>query len=575
VSASEFDLQPLQAWLGQLPNRDRSQLLPTLIEAQRQYGRLEPGVLTAISHALRVPEAEIHGVVSFYTLLYDRPTGRTVIRVCTSPRCAQAGGETVLRELCQHLQVHPGEPTADGAFEIEEVPCLCLCDHAPAALHGDIPVGNLVGVPAAEFLRHPQEIGLGEIRGTPRRVTARCGLIDPVDVEAYTASGGYAGLRRALSSLTPRQVIDEIEASGLDGRGGAAFPTGRKWSLAASGEAPERYVVCNGDESEPGTFKDRVLLEGDPLAVLEGMALAGYAIGASQGYLYVRGEYPRAQRILRQAIRAAGDAGYLGNRLLGSDFSFEVELRSGAGAYICGEETALLESIEGKRGLPRLKPPYPVTHGLFAMPTAVNNVETLSMAAWILGNGVENYCSVGDPASPGTKLFCLSGDIALPGTYEVPFGTTLGALVELAGGVVGEMQAVLLGGAAGAFAGSEALDLPLTHASFRQAGLQMGSGVIMILNRSRDLRQTCHQLARFFAHESCGKCFPCQLGTQRQLEIVDRLAQGRLHPGDLEALDDVAFTMTETSICGLGVTAGSAIQSARRRWPAVFQPQAG
>jgi NADH-quinone oxidoreductase subunit F len=575
VTSSGTDLQPLHTWLGQQPSRDRSRLLPALIEAQRLYGSLEPAVLTAVSQALHVSEAEVHGVVSFYTLLYDRPTGRTVIRVCTSPRCAQAGGETVLRELCQHLKVHPGEPTADGAFEIEEVPCLCLCDHAPAALHGDLPVGNLRGVPVERWLGYPQEIGLGEIRGAPRRLTARCGLIDPIDVSAYAASGGYAGLRRVLEGLTPQGVIDEIEASGLDGRGGAAFPTGRKWALAASGEAAQRYVVCNGDESEPGTFKDRVLLEGDPLAVLEGMTLAGYAIGASHGYLYVRGEYPRAQRILRQAIQAAGDAGFLGSRLLGSDFSFDVELRSGAGAYICGEETALLESIEGKRGLPRLKPPYPVTHGLFGMPTAINNVETLSMAAWILGHGVEDYRSVGDPDSPGTKLFCLSGDIALPGTYEVPFGTSLGGLLELAGGVSGELQAILLGGAAGAFAGPEALDLPLTHANFRRAGLQLGSGVIMIMNHSRDLRQTCYQLARFFAHESCGKCFPCQLGTQRQLEIVDRLAHGRLGPGDLEALDDVAFTMTETSICGLGVTASSAIQSARRRWPAALQTGTG
>jgi NADH-quinone oxidoreductase subunit F len=575
VISSGIDLQPLDAWLGQQESRDRSRLLPTLIEAQRLYGSLEPAVLTAISQALRVPEAEIHGVVSFYTLLYDRPTGRTVIRVCTSPRCAQAGGETVLRDLCEHLKVHPGQPTADGAFEIEEVPCLCLCDHAPAALHGEIPVGNLRGVPAADWLAGPEEIGLGAICGAPRWLTARCGSSDPTDVRAYLAHGGYAGLRRALGSLQPQQVIDEIEASGLDGRGGAAFPTGRKWALAASGDAPQRYVVCNGDESEPGTFKDRVLLEGDPLAVLEGMTLAGYAIGASRGFLYVRGEYPRAQRILRQAIRTAGEAGLLGSRLLGSNFSFEVELRSGAGAYICGEETALLESIEGRRGLPRLKPPYPVTHGLFGLPTAINNVETLCMASWILGNGVQEFRSVGTPDSPGTKLFCLSGDIGLPGTYEVPFGTTLGELLTLAGGVAGALQAVLLGGAAGAFAGPEALDLALSHGSFRQAGLPLGSGVIMVMNQTRDLRRTCWHLARFFAHESCGKCLPCQLGTQRQLEIIGRLAEGRLRPGDLEALDDVAFTMTETSICGLGLTAGSAIQSARRRWPTAFQPVAG
>jgi NADH-quinone oxidoreductase subunit F len=572
VTSGTVDLQPVHAWLSDLGPLDRSHLLPTLIEAQRRYGHLTPATLAAISQALRVSEAEIHGVVSFYTLLYDRPTGRTIVRVCTSPRCAQAGGEEVLRQLCDHLDVKPGQPTADGAYEIEEVPCLCLCDHAPAALHGEIPVGHLRHLPVADWLAHPQAIGLGFIGGEPRRLTARCGTIEPADVQAFTARGGFAGLRRALTTLTPQQVIETIDASGLDGRGGAAFPTGRKWSLAASTPAPRRFVVCNGDESEPGTFKDRLLLEGDPLAVLEGMALAGYAIGARRGYLYVRGEYPRAQGILSQAIEAARQAGYLGTGILGTGFTFEVELRSGAGAYICGEETALLESIEGKRGLPRLKPPYPVTNGLFGMPTAINNVETLAMAAWIVGQGVEAYRAVGTAESPGTKLFCLSGDIDVPGTYEVPFGTTLRELLDQAGGVRGELQAILLGGAAGAFAGPEALDLPLTHASFRSAGLPLGSGVIMVMNGERDLRRTCCHLARFFAHESCGKCFPCQLGTQRQVEIIGRLADGALRPGDLEALDDVAFTMTETSICGLGVTAGSAIQSARRRWPELFRP---
>jgi NADH-quinone oxidoreductase subunit F len=334
-------------------------------------------------------------------------------------------------------------------------------------------------------------------------------------------------------------------------------------------------VVCNGDESEPGTFKDRVLLEGDPWAVLEGLAIAGYAVGAEQGYLYIRGEYPRAQRILRTAIEEARQAGYLGADILGSGFNFEIELRSGAGAYICGEETALLESIEGKRGLPRLKPPYPVTHGLFGQPTAINNVETLCTAAWILSQGVEAFRSVGTADSPGTKLFCLSGDVALPGTYEVPFGTSMRELFDLAGGVTGGVQAVLLGGAAGAFAGPEVLDLPLSYESFRQAGLPLGSGVIMLMNTERDLRQTCWHLSRFFAHESCGKCFPCQLGTQRQMEIVRRGIDGTLRAGDLAALDDVAFTMAQTSICGLGVTASTAIQSARKRWPDLFVAGAG
>ncbi|MCJ7511657.1 MAG: NAD(P)H-dependent oxidoreductase subunit E [Anaerolineales bacterium] len=574
MTPSTLDPQPLHDWLALQGSADRSRLLPMLIEAQRLYGYLSEQVLAAVGQTLRVPLAEVHGVVRFYTLLYDRPTGRTIVRVCTSPRCAQAGGEQVLRDVCLALGVQPGEPTSDWAFEVEEVACLCLCDHAPAALLGDVPVGHLQAVKPEFWLAQPQEIGLGHIGGSPRRLTARCHEGAPAGLSEYVASGGFSGLERALRSLSPAGVIEVIEASGLEGRGGAAFPTGQKWSLAASGEARRRYVVCNGDESEPGTFKDRVLLEGDPWAVLEGMAIAGYAIGAERGYLYIRGEYPRAQRILQKAIREAQQAGYLGENILGSDFHFEIELRSGAGAYICGEETALLESIEGKRGLPRLKPPYPVTDGLFGQPTAINNVETLCTATWILSQGVEAFRSVGTPDSPGTKLFCLSGDVALPGTYEVAFGTPLRELVATAGGVAGELQAVLLGGAAGAFAGPEVLELPLSYEGFRQAGLPLGSGVLMVINAERDLRQTCWHLSRFFAHESCGKCFPCQLGTQRQMEIIRRGIEGTLTAGDLEALDDVAYTMTQTSICGLGVTASSAIESARKRWPELFRPGA-
>ena len=423
VTPSTLDLQPLQDWLARQGSRDRSRLLPMLIEAQRLYGYLSEHVLDAVGQALRVPLAEIYGVVSFYTLLYDRPTGRTMVRICTSPRCAQAGGERVLRETCGYLGVQLGEPTSDQAFEVEEVPCLCLCDYAPAALHGELPVGRLSEVEPEAWLTQPKETGLGHIGGSPRRLTARCREGGPGGLSEYVSGGGFSGLERAVRSLTPAGVIEVIKASGLEGRGGAAFPTGQKWTLAASGEARQRFVVCNGDESEPGTFKDRVLLEGDPWSVLEGMAIAGYAIGAGQGYLYVRGEYPRAQRILQEAIQRARQAGYLGTNILGSGFTFEIELRSGAGAYICGEETALLESIEGKRGLPRLKPPYPVTHGLFGQPTAINNVETLCTAAWILSQGVEAFCSVGTADSPGTKLFCLSGDVAFPGANPAKAGS--------------------------------------------------------------------------------------------------------------------------------------------------------
>lgn len=308
-------------------------------------------------------------------------------------------------------------------------------------------------------------------------------------------------------------------------------------------------------------------MEGDPLSVLEGMVIAGYAIGAARGYLYVRAEYARVHDIFRRAIKAAREAGFLGENILGSDFSFKVELRSGAGAYICGEESALFESIEGKRGFPRIKPPYPTTHGLFQQPTAANNVETLCAAAWIMANGVDAYRAVGTPDSRGTKLYCMSGDVAQAGIYEVAYGITLGDLIELAGGVSGELQAILLGGAAGTFVAPDQLDLPMSFEGLRAAGLSLGSGVVMILNRERDLRKTLLSLAHFFAHESCGKCFPCQLGTQRQLEIVAKIADGEASQEDMSALRDVEFAMTNGSLCGLGMTAGTAIGSALEKWP--------
>jgi NADH-quinone oxidoreductase subunit F len=438
---------------------------------------------------------------------------------------------------------------------------------APAALVGDVPVGEIDSEDGANWVEAPQAAPLGRIGGDPRWLSGRCGRQAPDDIDAYLASGGYAALRRALEELSPSQVVAEVKRAGLVGRGGAAFPTGSKWEMTAAAPAGDRYVVCNADESEPGTFKDRILLEGDPLSVLEGMTLAGYAIGARRGYLYVRGEYPRAQAILGRAMAAASEAGYLGQDILGRGFTFEIELRSGAGAYICGEETALFESIEGKRGFPRLKPPYPTTYGLFGAPTAINNVETLAAAAWIVANGADAYRSVGTKDSPGSKLFCISGDVAEPGVVEVPYGTTLGALLALAGGVRGELQAVLLGGAAGAFAGPDQLDLPMSFEGLRQAGLPLGSGVVAAFNREHDLRETLQSLARFFAHESCGKCFPCQLGTQRQLELVDRIAAGVARPEDMRTLEDVGFTMTNASLCGLGMTAGTAILSAAQRWP--------
>jgi NADH-quinone oxidoreductase subunit F len=567
TSTPTLDLRPLDPILFEHAAGGRSRLLPVLLEAQRIYGHIPAEVADAIGRALRVPLADIHGVLEFYTMLYPRPTGRRVVRVCTSPMCSRVGGERALESAARHLGLHPGEVSASGEWMVEEAPCLGLCDAAPAALIGDAPAGPIDPDVPEGWIDGRNEIGLGAVTGEPRWLTGRCGAQAPTDLHAYIASGGFAALHRAISELTPAQVVAEIKASGLVGRGGAAFPTGTKWEMAAAADAAVRYVVCNADESEPGTFKDRVLLEGDPFSVLEGMALAGFAIGARRGYLYVRGEYPRAQRILAEAMRAAGEAGYLGGQVLGSSFAFEIELRSGAGAYICGEETALFESIEGKRGFPRLKPPYPTTHGLFGSPTVINNVETLTAAVWILAHGAAAYRSIGTQESPGSKLFCLSGDVIRPGVVEVPYGTSLRQLIDRAGGVRGELQAVLLGGAAGAFAGPEQLDLPMSFEGLRAAGLSLGSGVVAVFNRDHDLRETLVSLARFFAHESCGKCFPCQLGTQRQSELVERIAVGAATQSDLAALEDVGYTMTSASLCGLGMTAATAILSALRRWP--------
>ena len=548
----------------------RQELMPTLLEAQAEFGHLPQPVVERIGQGLHVPLAEIHGVIEFYTMLYPEPMGRTMIRVCTSPMCAQAGGHAALEAACDYLGVVPGQLSHGGKYMVEQVECLGLCDHGPAALVGDIPVANIDPRDPRNWIEKPKPAPLGVIAGEPRWLSGRCGKIAPTDLGAFVDSGGYAGLGRALATMTPAEVVGEIKASGLVGRGGAAFPTGAKLEMTAAAQADERFIVCNGDESEPGTFKDRVLMEGDPFFLLEAMTIAGYAAKASKGFVFIRGEYPRAQRIVQEAIDTAYEAGFLGKDILGTEFSFDIELRSGAGAYICGEETALFDAIEGKRGYPRIKPPFPTVAGLFGKPTSINNVETLCALAWIVSHGAQAYRAVGTAESPGSKLFCLSGDVGKPGVYEVPYGTSLGNLLKLAGGVRGELQAVMLGGAAGAFAGPDCLDLEMSFEGLRKAGLPLGSGVVMAINTTRDLRQTLLSLGHFFAHESCGKCFPCRLGTQRQLEIMEKVASRKATKDDIAALEDIGYTMTSTSLCGLGISAGSAILSALKLWPEIF-----
>src|SRR5215216_3651562 len=553
---SEFDLDPIKTAIESYIPLGRSGLLPALHAAQNVYGWLPEDVAAEVARSLRVPLADVHGVIEFYSLFYNEPIGKKVIRVCTDQACALKDAQGILNHLCHHHGIEPGGTTAGNVVTIESSPCLGLCEQAPAALVNDEAETNIDLEKDSYELGRPRSLVYGSVRS----LTENCGD-GTTSLEKY---GQYLGLEKARS-IKPEDVVAEIKASGLVGRGGAAFPTGVKWEGAAKAQADQKYVICNADESEPGTFKDRILLIDDPHRTIEGMCIAAYAIGANKGYIYIRAEYPYILSVLENALNEARSAGYLGT-------NFDIEIRVGAGAYICGEETALFESIEGKRGFPRVKPPFPTTHGLFGKPTVINNVETLCNVPLIIAQGAAQYREIGTEKSPGPKLFCVSGDVPKPGLYEVPFGVTLRELLEMAGGVAGnkDLQAVLFGGAAGAFATSLHSDVKMTFEDLRAAGLPLGSGVVLVYDETRDMRMALKELGHFFAHESCGKCYPCQMGTQRQKEILDRIANRNALPGDLVRLQDVGWTMTDASLCGLVQTAASAVLSAIKLWPELF-----
>ena len=558
----------LSEFLEQKGYLGREMLLPALLLVQRVYDHIPPESAAEISKALKVPLADIFGVIEFYSMLSSQPRAEKSIRICTTPSCASQGSGDLVTEVCQHLGVDISEATVDGRYIVEEVECLGLCDHAPGVLVGS----DMVGDATLEKIFSPEDHPRSEIFGDPLFLTARSGVIDPLSTTEFIMEGGFEGLKKALGG-SPADVIQVVSDSGLTGRGGAGFPTGLKWSSCADVDRYPKYLVCNEDESEPGTFKDRALIEGDPFTIIEGMIIAAYAVGANKGYLYIRGEYTKSHHVITDALQIARDQGYLGDKVLGSDFSFDIELRSGAGAYICGEETALFESIEGKRGFPRVKPPFPTTHGLFNQPTVINNVETLANVSLILRIGAESYRKLGSAESPGPRLFSLSGDIKSPGIYEVSEPITLRKLIyDRAGGIRGdkECKAVLLGGAAGKFVGPDQLDVKLTPEDTRKARLSLGSGAVVVFDEDVDMKFVLHGLGHFFAHESCGKCYPCQLGTQRQAEILDRLMRDQSLPGDIERLQDIGMTMTETSLCGLGQTASLAVLSAIDLCPEFF-----
>ncbi|MFD5582933.1 NAD(P)H-dependent oxidoreductase subunit E [Streptomyces sp. NPDC127063] len=555
---------------GRAARDRRDLLLPGLHALNDRIGWISPGALAYLCRRLTAPPAQAYGVATFYAMFSLTPRPSTVLHVCTDLACTAAGGQ----ELCAAAESRLGP---GSGVHVERAPCLGLCERAPAALAiraGD-PVRTAVSAPATVDAlvlaatapdsapeEPPADAAVPQAGDDGLILLRRVGVADPDSLDDYRAHGGYTALRRAFA-LGPTGVIREVTDSGLAGRGGAAFPTGRKWQAAAAQADRPHYLVCNADESEPGTFKDRVLMEGDPYALVEAMTIAGYAVGARRGFLYLRGEYPRALRRMEHAIGQARARGLLGEDVLGQDFAFDIEIRRGAGAYVCGEETALFESIEGRRGEPRSKPPFPVEKGLFGKPTVENNVETLVNVLPVLTLGAEAYAAIGTGASTGPKLFCVSGAVARPGVYELPFGATLGELLDLAGVRAG-LRAVLLGGAAGGFVRADERDIPLTFEGTRAAGTTLGSGVVMAFDDTVPLPRLLLRIAEFFRTESCGQCVPCRVGTVRQQEALTRLLErrGAAAADDIALLREVGRALRDASICGLGQTAWNAVESA-------------
>jgi len=616
------DLRDAHVAHGGRETRERRHLLlPALQALQSRVGWISETGLDYVCTRLGVPPADAWGVATFYALLSTTPRAPRVLHVCDDVACRCKGAADLIEELEQRVgPAHTHGPHGDHV-EVDpdagvwmRSPCLGLCDHAPAAFlqqSGTAPherlMGELTVERAVALIREPSPAITGEplpkqlvyfmeqriprfdqddsplmtetstLRlpqddsAAPHRrgLLDRVNVVDPSDIAAYRNAGGFDALRKAIE-MGADAVIREVIDSKLMGRGGAAFPTGRKWDAVAKQSAHPHYLICNADESEPGTFKDRVLLDGDPFAIVESMTIAAFATGCERGFLYIRGEYPLGASRMQHAIDEARKHDFLGNDILGRGVRFDIEIRRGSGAYICGEETAIFNSIEGFRGEPRNKPPFPVQAGLFGLPTVVNNVETLANIPSIVLEGGAAFARIGTEQSTGTKLFCLSGNVERPGVYEVEFGRTVRDLLSMAGGIANgrSLQAILLGGAAGVFIGPNDLDIPLTFEGARAAKATLGSGVIVAFDDRVDMKQILLRIASFFRDESCGQCVPCRVGTVRQEEALYRIASGRTLGGvsqEIALLDEVGLAMKDASICGLGQTAYAAIESAIHR----------
>jgi NADH:ubiquinone oxidoreductase subunit F (NADH-binding)/NADH:ubiquinone oxidoreductase subunit E len=544
-------------------------VLEMLTELQNEQGNLERMEITDIGRTLQIPPAQLFGIASFYSMLNLKEKKPNVIRICDGPVCWLCGSSEAKQAIDEALSGNPD-------WRAERTSCLGLCDRAPAMLINDQQAGAYeAGVNATDILggwSGESKDYSRALKGELRIMLANAGRIDPDSLNSALQHGAYQALKTVLEQ-NPETVISGVEASGLSGRGGAGFPVGRKWRFVAQARRTPKYIVCNADESEPLIFKDRVLIDTNPHQILEGMAVAGYACGAQEAFIYIRGEYASQARRLRNAIVEAEQAGWLGEHIQGSSYSFHIHIHLGAGAYICGEETALIESLEGKRGEPRTRPPYPPTAGYHGLPTLVNNVESYAAVPAIISNGADWYRSLSGAAIPGTKIYMLLGHINQPGLFEAPFGLTMRQIINEFGGGMrsgSKFNFALTGGAAGTIVGESLLDIPIDYASTAK-GVSLGAGAFLICDQRVSPVAFLRELLHFFANESCGKCTPCRVGTYRAHEILTRMASGEGKPGDVDELSGLAQVMFDSSFCGLGQSVPTPMRSALTQFSQAFK----
>ncbi len=566
-----MELSPkLAAKFELLQNRypvKRSALVPMMMYAQDEYGYISDDMVNELARRLDLRPVEVEETLAYYSMLHRKPVGKHHVQVCTNVACMLRGGAQLLQHAKKRLEIGHKEVTQDGVFSLEEVECIGACTGAPAMQVNYDYYENLTPL---KFDRIIEELDNGGrpapvpvITGALRErsaleiplISKRWGIKDSHKIDVYLQNGGYQALEKALQQMTPESIIDEVKKSNLRGRGGAGFPTGMKWSFVPKDSPKPKYVICNADESEPGSCKDRPLMEMDPHQLIEGIIIAGRAIDAHRGFIYIRGEYRYVLDIVDAAIAEAYARGYLGNNILGSGFDFDLLIHTGAGAYECGEESALMESLEGKRGYPRIKPPFPAIVGLYGCPTIINNVESLSSVPAIILEGGEAYANRGTPKNGGTRLLCVSGHVHKPGIYEIPLGMNMKKFIyEVAGGIRGgkNIKAVIPGGSSCPLLKADEIDIPMDYDSLAKAGSMLGSGGMVVMDEDTCMVDMARRIMHFYAHESCGWCIPCREGTSWLRKMLERFHAGFGRPEDIDMVGDLAKNMLGRTFCPLG-----------------------